>query len=121
MLEMTLLVKEQIVSHKRSTTFSSVANTSLWKPRLRISFQICSMGFIIQKGSKHSGFFLDAYIPMVAAIMIAGYCFQPVVSVFGYESSYRYLLNSYLEAVFITRIYYITLAAFAKLFYREIV
>ena len=79
------------------------------------------MGFIIQKGSKYSGFFLDAYIPMVAAIMIAGYCFQPVVSVFGYESSYRDLLNSYLEAVFITRIYYITLAAFAKLFYREIV
>ena len=46
MLEMTSLVKEQIVSHRRSTTFSNVANTSLRNPRLRISFQICSMGFI---------------------------------------------------------------------------
>lgn len=47
-----------------------------------------------QKRSKYSGFFLDAHIPMVTAIVIAGYCFQPVVSVFGYESSYRYGMKS---------------------------
>ena len=46
MLEMTLLDKEQMVSHKRSTTLSKVAKTSFRNPRLRISFQICSMGFI---------------------------------------------------------------------------
>lgn len=46
MLEMRLLDKEQMVSHKRLTTNSRVANTSLRNPRFRISFQICSMGFI---------------------------------------------------------------------------
>ena len=46
MLEMALLDKEQIVSHRRSTTFSNVAKTSLRNPRFRISFHICSMGFI---------------------------------------------------------------------------
>ena len=45
-LEMTREDSEQMVSHKRSTTFSRVAKTSFRKPRLRISFQICSMGFI---------------------------------------------------------------------------
>jgi hypothetical protein len=45
-LEMTWLDKGQIVSHNRSTTFSREANTSLWNPRFRISFQICSIGFI---------------------------------------------------------------------------
>lgn len=39
-------VREQMVSQRRSTTFSKVANTSFRKPRLRISFQICSIGFI---------------------------------------------------------------------------
>ena len=43
---MTLLDKEQMVSHRRSTTFSNVEKTSLRKPRFRISFQICSIGFI---------------------------------------------------------------------------
>ena len=43
---MTLLGKEQMVSHRRSTTFSNVTKTSLRNPRFRISFQICSMGFI---------------------------------------------------------------------------
>jgi len=45
-LEIVSLDKEQITSHRRSTTFSSVAKTSLRKPRFRISFQICSIGFI---------------------------------------------------------------------------
>ena len=45
-LEMTWLDNLQMVSHKRSTTFSRVAKISLRNPRLRISFQICSMGFI---------------------------------------------------------------------------
>ena len=45
-LEMTWTDREQLVSHKRSTTCSRVANISLRKPSLRISFQICSMGFI---------------------------------------------------------------------------
>lgn len=35
-----------MVSHKRSTTLSREAKTSLRKPRLRISFQTCSIGFI---------------------------------------------------------------------------
>ena len=35
-----------MVSQRRSTTFSKVANTLFRKPRLRISFQICSIGFI---------------------------------------------------------------------------
>ena len=39
-------VRSQIVSQSRRTTFSSVAKTSLRKPTLRSSFQICSMGFI---------------------------------------------------------------------------
>ena len=38
--------KEQMVSESRSTTFASVEKTSFLKPRLRISFQICSIGFI---------------------------------------------------------------------------
>ncbi len=46
MLEITWLGNVEMVSHKRSTTFSRVAKTSLRNPRLRISFQICSMGFI---------------------------------------------------------------------------
>ena len=46
MLEMTWLDNVQMVSHKRSTTFSRVAKISLRNPRLRISFQICSIGFI---------------------------------------------------------------------------
>ena len=37
MLEMALLDNEQIVSHRRSTTFSNVAKTSLRNPRFRIS------------------------------------------------------------------------------------
>ena len=45
-LETTWGDSERIVSHKRSTTFSRVANASFRKPRFRISFQICSMGFI---------------------------------------------------------------------------
>ncbi len=39
-------VSEQMVSQRRSTTFSKVAKTSFRKPRFRISFQICSIGFI---------------------------------------------------------------------------
>ena len=35
-----------ITSHKRSITFSNVWKASFLKPRLRISFQICSIGFI---------------------------------------------------------------------------
>ena len=35
-----------MTSHNRSMTFSSVWNTSFLKPRFRISFHICSMGFI---------------------------------------------------------------------------
>ena len=46
MLEITWLDNEQMVSHKRSTTFSRVVKISLRKPRFRISFQICSIGFI---------------------------------------------------------------------------
>ena len=46
MLEITSLDNEHMVSHKRSTTLSREAKTSLRKPRLRISFQICSIGFI---------------------------------------------------------------------------
>ena len=46
MLETALLDKEQIVSHRQSTTFSNVAKTSLRNLRFRISFHICSMGFI---------------------------------------------------------------------------
>ena len=46
MLEMTWLDKEQMVSHKRLTTCSKEANTWLRNPSLRISFQICSIGFI---------------------------------------------------------------------------
>ena len=46
MLKMVLGVSEQIVSQRRSTTFSKVAKTSFRKPRFRISFQICSIGFI---------------------------------------------------------------------------
>ena len=36
----------QMVSYKRSTTFSRVAKISLRNPRFRISFQIYSMGFL---------------------------------------------------------------------------
>lgn len=39
-------VKEEIVSQRRSTTLSREAKTSLRNPNLRISFQICSIGFI---------------------------------------------------------------------------
>ena len=46
MLKMVLGVSEQMVSQRRSTTFSKVAKTSFRKPRFRISFQICSIGFI---------------------------------------------------------------------------
>ena len=46
MLETVWLVREQIVSQRRSITFAKLAKTSLQKPRFRISFQICSMGFI---------------------------------------------------------------------------
>ena len=35
-----------ITSHKRSITFSNVWKASFLNPRLRISFQICSIGFI---------------------------------------------------------------------------
>ncbi|MCI6375678.1 MAG: hypothetical protein MR821_10380, partial [Clostridiales bacterium] len=40
------LVRWLIVSQRRSTTFSNVENTSLQKPLVRNSRQICSMGFI---------------------------------------------------------------------------
>ena len=43
---MVLGVSEQMVSQRRSTTFSKVAKTLFRKPRFRISFQICSIGFI---------------------------------------------------------------------------
>lgn len=46
MLEITSLDNEHMISHKRSTTLSKEGKTSLRKPRLRISFQICSIGFI---------------------------------------------------------------------------
>ena len=46
------------------------------------------------KRSKYSGFFLDAHIPMVTAIVVTGYRFRSVVSVFSYESSYRYGMKS---------------------------
>ena len=50
-----------MVSQRQSTTFSKVAKTSFRKPRFRISFQICSIGFIsgvyggIQKSTMFSG------------------------------------------------------------------
>ena len=43
---MTLAGRFLITSHRRSITFSSVLKTSFRNPLLRISFQICSMGFI---------------------------------------------------------------------------
>ena len=61
-----MLCKEQMVSHRRSTTFSNVAKTSLRNPRFRISFQICSMGFI-------SG----VYGGMWKRIMFSGNCRPP--------------------------------------------
>ena len=39
-------VKEEIASQRGSTTLSRVAKISLWKPYLRTSFQIYSIGFI---------------------------------------------------------------------------
>ena len=45
-LRMVWADRRQIDSQRRSTTFSSVANTSFRKPIRRSSFQICSMGFI---------------------------------------------------------------------------
>ena len=52
-------VKVQMVSQSRSTTFSKVANTSLRKPVIRSSFQICSMGFIsgVYGGMKNNSMF----------------------------------------------------------------
>ena len=46
MLLITSLVRERIVSQRRSITFSRVGKISFLKPLLRISFQICSIGFI---------------------------------------------------------------------------
>ena len=46
MLKIVSGARAKMVSHRRSTTFSKAANTSFRKPRLRISFLICSIGFI---------------------------------------------------------------------------
>ena len=43
MLRMVSAVGMQMVSQRRSTTFSSVWKTSLWKPLARNSFRICSI------------------------------------------------------------------------------
>ena len=43
---MTSLVNSMTVSQRGSTTFSSVWEASFRNPLFRISFQICSMGFI---------------------------------------------------------------------------
>ena len=58
-LWMVLEVSAQIVSQRRSTTLSSVANISLRNPILRSSFQICSIGFIsgVYGGMKNSSMF----------------------------------------------------------------
>ena len=46
MLLITSEEMEQMVSQRRSTTLSRVAKTSFRNPLKRISFQICSIGFI---------------------------------------------------------------------------
>ena len=46
MLLMTAAGRFLIVKHNLSITASRESNTSFWKPRFRISFQICSIGFI---------------------------------------------------------------------------
>ena len=46
MLWMTVADRFLITSHKRSITFSNVWKASFLNPRLRISSQICSIGFI---------------------------------------------------------------------------
>ena len=46
MLEMVCLASAEIVSQSLSMTLVRLAKTSLRKPHLRISFQICSIGFI---------------------------------------------------------------------------
>ena len=43
---MTVADRFLITSHKRSITFSNVWKASFLNPRLRIFFQICSIGFI---------------------------------------------------------------------------
>ena len=63
MLEIVLLDKAQIVSQRRSTTFSRVARASLRKPLLRPSF-------------------LNTHISMITAVMVSGNCLKPIISVF---------------------------------------
>ena len=76
-----------MTSHKRSTTLSRVAKTSLQKPILRSSFQICSMGFIsgvyggMKKSSILSGTQRDPALCHAAPsqhkrIMSSGYFFD---------------------------------------------
>ena len=78
MLEMTLLDKEQMVSHKRSTTLSKVAKTSLRNPRLRISLHSCepykSAGFVLRHHDTALSLPNAVYLSFSSILFVSNLC-----------------------------------------------
>ena len=78
MLEMTLLDKEQMVSHKRSTTLSKVAKTSLRNPRLRISLHSCkpykSAGFVLRHHDTAQSLPNAVYLSFSSILFVSNVC-----------------------------------------------
>lgn len=84
---MTSWERAQIVSQRRSITFSRAAKIWLWNPLLRSSYQICSIGFIsgvygriknsrIFSGTRSETALCQAAPSQHSRTMSSGYCFS---------------------------------------------
>ena len=107
-LEIISLFKEQMVSHKRSTTFSNVENNCRIHPCESLSKSAQSDSFpVYRAGCETQQYFQAAPVQWICALPLRRHNNTLGSDGRAHWDGYCSSLNLYLEAIFITQIQYI--------------